>query len=223
MAVALATLPRNRRLAGAGDTLLTAGAVAGVALVAAFATTLAGLAAALGATTLDLGAGLVAGLLEAAAFLATGLSAAFFTGELLPLLAFEVDFADLATVTGRAGAFLGAACFEVFLAATLTTEPARLGADLAAVFPATGFLTAGFLVAGFLTAAGLATTRFTALLAGFAAAFFAGALALFTDRPPVAVAFDLPVLTSRALARVFPFCALAAVELPVVFAISLHR
>jgi hypothetical protein len=33
----------------------------------------------------------------------------------------------------------------------------------------------------------------------------------------------LPGLTGFALATAFPFCALAAVELRVVFAISLHR
>jgi hypothetical protein len=97
------------------------------------------------------------------------------------------------------------------------------------------FFAAGFFAAGFFAAAGFGNTFFAA---AFAAVFFttallgAGlaatrvvlldALLLFTACPLLATAFDL-VLTSCALAEVLPLCALAAVELRVVFAISLHR
>jgi putative membrane protein insertion efficiency factor len=108
----------------------------------------------------------------------------------------------------------------------------------AAVFPALVFFTATFpatfladaaffgggLGAAFLAAAGFATTFFVAGLAtALLTVFLAGVLALFTVRPFVAAVFDLPVPGRRALSGVFPFCALAAVELRVVFAISLHR
>ena len=71
----------------------------------------------------------------------------------------------------------------------------------------------------------------------FTGAFFTGALAaglvalrlslagvllaLFTVRPFVAAVFDLPAFASCDLVVAFPFCALAAVALRVVFAISL--
>ncbi|MDE2155141.1 MAG: hypothetical protein KGJ32_04495 [Xanthomonadaceae bacterium] len=130
------------------------------------------------------------------------------------------------------GIFFGAAFFTAaFLTAVFFTAALRaagllaglvfFGCGLAGAFRAAGF------AAGFFEAADFATTFFAAaLLAGLAALRLAltGVLpALFTVRPFVAAAFGLPALTSFALAEAFPFCfcALAAFELRVVFAISL--
>lgn len=210
MAVALATLPLNRVLAGAGDTWLTA-AAAGLATDFA-----AGLAGGVGRAA-GFAAGFATGL-AGAAFLATALVAglaACFTAAPLPGLAagflattfFTAGFfatAFFATVFFTAGffaaAFLAGALFTAgFFAATFFTADFFTG-DLAATFLATG-LAAGFF------AAGLATAFFGAALA-----------ALFTGRSPTV--FDLaPLLPVEDL----PFCGLAAVELRVVFAISLHR
>jgi len=90
---------------------------------------------------------------------------------------------------------------------------------------ATTFLAGAFLVEDAVTGF-FAATGFKAFLTGLVAAraVLVGALVvLFTLRPFVAATFDFAALTSCALADVLPFCALAPVELRVVFAISLHR
>lgn len=210
MAVALATLPLNRVLAGAGDTWLTATAAG---LATDFA---AGSAGGFGRVA-GLAAGLAAGFatgFAGTAFLATTLVAGFatfFTAAPLPGLAF-VTAGFFATTFFTAGffkagffatAFFAGAFFiaDFFTVTFFTTD--FFAGDLAAAFPATG------LAAGFFAATGLATAFFGAALA-----------ALFTGRSLPAAGFDLaPLLPVGDL----PFCALAAVELRVVFAISLHR
>jgi hypothetical protein len=225
MAVALATLPLKSLADGEGDACLTASAVTG--LDGDFA-----------------GAGLTAAALGAALAGATGLTTDFVADRGGAGVFFAATFG-----TGLAGVFLTAAFFTAtfFTAIFLTADFFAAGFLVEAfctIFRVAGFLTAGLPadffagpaffagnlpaalpagLAAFLAAAGFAATFFAA---GFAAARvgFAGVLlALFTVGPLVAAAFGLPFLTSFALAEDFPFCALAAVELRVIFAISLHQ
>ena len=124
-------------------------------------------------------------------------------------------------------AFFGTVCFgAAFFAATF----------FAATFFAAGFFAGkAFLAGGFATAletadvffdftagAGLRGVFFAADLATERPAFAVVLLAFSTTFPFAAVVFDAAALTPFALLEALSFCALA-LELPVVFAISLHR
>lgn len=221
MAVALATLPLNRVLAGAGDTWLTAAAAGLATDFAAGAGFAAGLAGGFGRTA-GFAAGFATGLVGAA-FLATTLVAgfaAFFTAAPLPGLLLTTGF--FATTFFAAGFFTTGFFTTAFFTAGFFATAFLVDAFFTAGFFAATFFTTGFfagdLAAAFL-AAGLAAGFFAAT--GLATAFFGAALAaLFTGRSRTAAGFDLaPLLPVEDL----PFRALAAVELRVVFAISLHR
>src|SRR5574337_907599 len=127
-------------------------------------------------------------------------------------------------------------------AAFLTTGPAGAG-FLGPTFPAAAFFTGAFLTGAFFAAALFGATFFAGAfpdadflaIADLGATFFAVApapglatvlaedvRALFTIRSLLAPAFDLPA-SLAGFAEVLPWCALAAVELAFVFAISLHR
>src|SRR5574337_500743 len=111
-------------------------------------------------------------------------------------------------------------------AAFLTTGPAGAG-FLGPTFPAAAFFTGAFSGAfpdaGFLAIADLGATFFAVAPApGLATVLAEDVRALFTIRSLLAPAFDLPA-SLAGFAEVLPWCALAAVELAFVFAISLHR
>ena len=209
MAVALATLPLKRLLAGAGDRGFTTGAGIGLAGTALLGAALLG--------TAGLPTGFAACLTGATSFFVTGLATGFvavFLATALPTGTFRVAgfFGAAFLTTG----FFTAAFFAAGFLAGLAFFAGGLGA---------AFLTAG-LAACFFAVAGLATTFFAmAFFAGLAAARGVAAflVALFTACPLVTDAFDLPALATCALVEIFPFCALAAFELRVVFAISLHH
>lgn len=217
MAVALATLPLNRVLAGAGDTWLTAVAAGLATDFAAGAGFAAGLVGGFGRAT-GFAAGFATGLVVGAAFLATALVAgfaAFFTAAPLPgLVLLTTGF--FATTFFTAGFFTTVFFTAGFFATAFFVDAFFTAGFFTATFFTTDFF-AGDLARAFL-AAGLAAAFFAA---GLATAFFGAALAaLFTGRSLPAAGFDLaPLLPVEDL----PFCALAAVELRVVFAISLHR
>src|SRR6185312_8081366 len=111
-----------------------------------------------------------------------------------------------------------------FPAATFFVGAFFAGAFLTATFFAGAFLAGAFFAGAFFAATFLAEAAFFAarLAAGFAGVLADDLLALFTVRSLPAAAFDLPA-PAEALADVFPLCALAAVELALVFAVSLHR
>ncbi|WP_426689384.1 membrane protein insertion efficiency factor YidD [Rhodanobacter ginsengiterrae] len=104
-----------------------------------------------------------------------------------------------------------------FFATGALAGPAFFAGDLAADLLATG-LGATFFAAGLL--AGLPAALGLALATVFGAALADVLLAFFTVAPLPATVVDLPALLPD---EALPFCALAAVELRVVFAISLHR
>nr|WP_091333161.1 hypothetical protein [Frateuria terrea] len=145
------------------------------------------------------GAGLPAGLVG---FFAAGLD-----GDLAGLPAGAVFFTAGAGLRATvllagffaAGAFLAGAFFATDLAA-----------GFAAVLPATGLRATDFFTA-------------TCLAAGLRAGAAFLEAALLAARALLAATLGLAALASFALPAGFPFCALAAVELRVVFAISLHR
>ena len=152
-------------------------------------------------------AGLFAALVLGAAFLTTALPGDGFLATAFPAATFFV------------GAFFAGA----FLTATFFAGAFLAGAFFAGAFFAATFLAEAAFFAGALAAAGLDAAFFAArLAAGFAGVLADDLLALFTVRSLPAAAFDLPA-PAEALADVFPLCALAAVELALVFAISLHR
>jgi len=158
-----------------------------------------------------LGAGFAAGF-----FAAPALGAAFLTTA-LPGDGF------LATVFPAAGFFAGAFFAGAFPAAIFFVGAFLAGAFFVGTFFAATFFAEATFFAGALAAAGLEAAFFAAgLAAGFAEVLADDLLALFTVRSLLTAAFDLPA-PAEALADVFPLCALAAVELALVFAISLHR
>ncbi|MFI4959649.1 MAG: membrane protein insertion efficiency factor YidD [Lysobacterales bacterium] len=152
------------------------------------------------ATALGIGfaAGFFAALVLGAAFLTTALPGDGFLA------------ADFPATTFFDGAFFAG----VFLAGTFLA-----GVFFAGAFFAATFLAGAAFFAGALAAAGLDAAFFAACLAAGLADVL---LALFTIRSLPTAIFDLPA-PAEALADVFPLCALAAVELALVFAISLHR
>lgn len=194
MAVALATLPLNRRLAGDGDAFLISATGAGLAT--AFAEVFAGLVAGAvlpaGFAGVLVATGLVGFLLLAATFFAATFGdGAFWTAAFLGAAFF-----------GCAAFFAAGACFgELFL----TTTFFETGCFTAAFFAGTGFFDGACFFA-----AGLATAlTFAALLVGLATAFFAGTgfadfaewpdfagalLTFFTAVPFADAAFDAAVL-----------------------------
>ncbi len=217
MAVALATLPLKSAADGEGDGLLATSAGTGAGFAEAGLTGAAFTGAALAGACFPaaLAAGFATGLAGAGVFLATALGTGF-TGAFLTAIFFTATFFS---GTVLAGAFFDGAFFV-----------AALAGAFGATFLATTFFAAGFAAAFFagtaFFAGDLAATLFADLTTFLAAAGLVAVfvlLALFKIGPFVAAAFDLPVLTSFALAEAFPFCALAAVELRVVFAISLHQ
>uniref|UniRef100_UPI00384C79C4 hypothetical protein n=1 Tax=Rhodanobacter hydrolyticus TaxID=2250595 RepID=UPI00384C79C4 len=153
------------------------------------------------------------------------------TGTATGCGAATLPFAGLAMTAGLATALLVAALaagFSGFFATAFGVGLAAgfLAAGLAAFFVAafTGFFAAGLLAGdGFLAGAFFATTFFTA--AFFATGFFAAGLTAFLATGFFADAFAPAAfaLADALLAAAFPFEALAAVELRVVFAIFLHH
>src|SRR6185312_13446376 len=213
MAVALATLPLKSLLAGEGEWWMVAATGSGRAawVAGALAAGAAGLAA-LPCTA------------RGAGFFAAGFAATLLAGA-LPAAAFPGD-------TFFAGAFFTAGCFTTgcfvtaFLATTFFAGAFFTAALLAAVLPLAALLPAAAFLAG-AWAVGLealvcgAAFFGVALLAGFAAARAGDFAATLAACPLPATGFDLTALVP-ALLGVLPLCALAAVELALVFAISLH-
>ena len=156
-----------------------------------------------------------------AAALGTGFAAGFFAAPVLGAAFLTTALPGdgfLATAFPAATFFAGAFFAGAFLAATFF-----VGTFLAGAFFAATFFAEATFFAGALAAAGLEAAFFVAgLAAGFAEVLADDLLALFTVRSLLTAAFDLPA-PAEALADVFPLCALAAVELALVFAISLHR
>lgn len=150
-------------------------------------------------------AGVAAGLPWDGLATATGFAATFFVAGLATGLA---DCFAAGLAAGLATTFFATGLAAAFFAAGFFATGLRAAAGLAAGFFATGFFAAGF---------------FTAALATFfATGFFAGALvAAFDARAPAA--FALAEAASRDRVVAFPFDALAAVELRVVFAMFLHH
>ncbi|KQZ74450.1 hypothetical protein ASD55_08590 [Rhodanobacter sp. Root561] len=225
MAVALATLPLNRVLAGAGDTCFAAATGAGFATVFS-----AGLVAFGAGLATGFGTGLAAGFATTTGLATTlaGLAALrALPAAGLPLFATALPATGFFATTLAGGAFFTAA----FFAATFFDAGALTGADFFAGDFFAGDLLASDLATGLLTAFFDATFFAAGLLAGLAAAFglvlatafdaaLAGVLLAFFTVAPLPATVDLPaLLPDEALA----FCAFAAVELRVVFAISLHR
>ncbi|KRB42878.1 hypothetical protein ASD82_07435 [Rhodanobacter sp. Root179] len=229
MAVALATLPLNRVLAGAGDTCFAAATGAGFATVFS-----AGLVAFGAGLVTGFGTGLAAGFATTAG-LATTLAGLAVLRALpaagLPLFATALPATGFFATTLAGGAFFTAAFFAAPFVVTFFDAGALTGADFFAGDFFAGDLLVSDLATGLPTAFFDATFFAAGLLAGLAAAFglvlatafdaaLAGVLLAFFTVAPLPATVDLPaLLPDEALA----FCALAAVELRVVFAISLHR
>lgn len=158
-----------------------------------------------------------------AAFLGAGLlAAAFVGGAFFPVAPFGLVACLAAALAGAVFLFADAATGFLAAAAFPTTGFFTAGI-FAAVFFATGFFATGFLAAAFLPAAftGAAALRATGFFAtGLLATVFAAGLDTAVPLPRLVAAATAALL---GLPAAFPFCALAAVEPCVVFAISLHR